>query len=192
MVSSLLVGQDTDLGEPGEDFPADDSGGGEDDGPDDDLEDAPDSREYSPVDADLLAGMEVTGGANVYPDGGEDDDSDDDSDVGDTDIKPDDVVVLADKAEEDFASLEVYVYEPANGNLYVHHEIALPSFPLCVAHGEERPGAAGGAGNLAAVGTFDPGIEIWDLDVLDVLEPLCTLGGTDDGRSLPPVPATVP
>lgn len=34
-------------------------------------------------------------------------------------------------------------------------------------------------GNFCAVGTFDPGIEIWNLDVLNALEPICVLGGQD-------------
>lgn len=35
----------------------------------------------------------------------------------------------------------------------------------------------GGSGNFCAVGTFDPGIEIWNLDIVNVLEPTCVLGG---------------
>lgn len=35
----------------------------------------------------------------------------------------------------------------------------------------------GGRGSYAAVGTFRPGIELWDLDVLDPLEPTRVLGG---------------
>ena len=34
--------------------------------------------------------------------------------------------------EEEFSSLEIYVYEPLKCNLYVHHEITLSAFPLCV------------------------------------------------------------
>ncbi len=32
---------------------------------------------------------------------------------------------------------------------------------------------------MVAVGTFDPGIEIWDLDVVDAVDPLLSLGGVD-------------
>ena len=67
------------------------------------------------------------------------------------------------------------MYEQNSGNLFVHHDIPLPSFPLCLAHGDISP--TGGAGNFCAVGTFSPGIEIWNLDVLNALEPSCTLGG---------------
>jgi periodic tryptophan protein 1 len=37
----------------------------------------------------------------------------------------------------------------------------------------------GGAGNYVAVGTFDTGIEVWNADVLCVLEPTVILGGKD-------------
>ena len=37
--------------------------------------------------------------------------------------------------------------------------------------------AAAQARSFVAVGTFKQGIEIWDLDVLDPLEPAATLGG---------------
>lgn len=65
--------------------------------------------------------------------------------------------------------------------MYVHHDIPLPSFPLCLAHG--RVGGTGTLGNFCAVGTFGPGIEIWNLDVLNALEPSCVLGGEDTTAS---------
>jgi periodic tryptophan protein 1 len=80
--------------------------------------------------------------------------------------------------EKDFASLEVYVYDQRNGNLFVHHDIPLPAFPLCLAHGQVSHNAI--TGNFCAVGTFTPGIEIWNLDVLNALEPSCVLGGEDN------------
>jgi periodic tryptophan protein 1 len=61
--------------------------------------------------------------------------------------------------------------------VFVHHDIPLPAFPLCLAHGQVSQG--GTTGNFCAVGTFNPGIEIWNLDVLNALEPSCILGGED-------------
>jgi len=72
------------------------------------------------------------------------------------------------------------VYEETTGNLFVHHDIPLPSYPLCLAHGTIN--SDGQAGNYVAVGSFHPGIEIWNLDILDVLEPDCILGGEDTTR----------
>jgi periodic tryptophan protein 1 len=69
------------------------------------------------------------------------------------------------------------VYDRQTGNLYVHHDIPLPAFPLCLAHGQVS--SQGKTGNFCAVGTFHPGIEIWNLDVLNALEPSCVLGGED-------------
>lgn len=33
------------------------------------------------------------------------------------------------------------------------------------------------SGNFVAVGSFDPEIQIWDLDVINALDPVCVLGG---------------
>ena len=74
--------------------------------------------------------------------------------------------------------MEVHVYEQDSGNLFVHHDIALPSFPLTLAHGDIN--CNGGAGNYCAVGTFHPGIEVWNLDVLNPLEPMCVLGSVEN------------
>uniref|UniRef100_A0A7S2KZ84 Anaphase-promoting complex subunit 4 WD40 domain-containing protein n=1 Tax=Leptocylindrus danicus TaxID=163516 RepID=A0A7S2KZ84_9STRA len=131
-----------------------------------------DPREFMPSDVDGLMSM---GMANMEGDYKDDDSLG--SDVEDTNLLEDDCLVLVGKAEEDFATLEVMLYAPKQGNLYVHHDIPLPAFPLALAHGDIGP--LGTAGNFCAVGTFDCGIEIWDLDILDVLEPVCTLGGMD-------------
>ena len=191
-VGNLLIGKETELmgthldedGMPVEDIDEDDEdeeGGkdgnnSDDDDDDDDLADVPDTREFMPVDVEGLEAMGLSaaglGGAL-----NEEDDDDDASDLEDTNLRPDDAMVVVAKTEEDFASLEVHVYEQKTGNLFVHHDIPLPSFPLCLAHGDINPD--GGAGNYVAVGTFNTGIEIWNLDVLLALEPVCILGGED-------------
>lgn len=157
---------------------SDDSDDDKDDN--DDLDDAIDTREFMPVD---IAGLQAMGishegmSALLDHDNDFDDDDDDDSDADDHNLTPNDAILVVAKTEEDFATLEVHVYEELSGNLFVHHDIPLPSFPLCLAHGDINH--EGGAGNYIAVGTFSPGIEIWNLDVLQVLEPTFILGGED-------------
>ena len=63
------------------------------------------------------------------------------------------------------AKLQVWIYEDAAGgdesNIYVHHDIMLPAFPLSLAWMNCRPSGDAEPGNLAAVGTMSPGVEIW-------------------------------
>ena len=106
-------------------------------------------------------------------------DEEDDSELDDFEIHATDLVLLGARSDEQLSSLEAYVYEEPADNLYPHHDIPLPVFPLCVAWFDFRPnGGSGGSGggNFAAVGTFAPYIEVWDLDVMDALEPYMVIG----------------
>jgi periodic tryptophan protein 1 len=47
-------------------------------------------------------------------------------------IKKTDAMIIGAKVQGEYSSLEVYVYEEEKCNLYVHHEIVLSSFPLCM------------------------------------------------------------
>ncbi|KAK9472336.1 transducin family protein [Dipodascopsis tothii] len=93
-----------------------------------------------------------------------------------------DSILLVTKTEENMSTMEVYVYEEAESNLYVHHDLMLPAFPLCVEWLNYRVGPTrakeGDTGNFAAIGTFDPDIEIWNLDVVDGMYPDAILGNT--------------
>lgn len=116
-------------------------------------------------------------------------------------IYPTDNLVLATRTEDDVLYLDVYVYDDgagapdgveeegdkldqdvANGmvrdlTLYVHHDLMLPAFPLCVEWVDYRPGnAENNVGNFAAIGTFDPQIELWNLDCVDKAFPDLILG----------------
>ena len=87
------------------------------------------------------------------------------------------------KTEDDISSLEVYVYEATEDNIYVHHDVILPTYPLCIEwlNYNTNPSAEDdGArrGNMVAVGTFDPDIEIWDVDVVEIMYPNAILGGS--------------
>jgi len=179
-IGSLLIGnpENTGLGidEDGkvEDINEFDSDA-EDDDEDDMLDDIPDTREYMPSDIKGLEAMNFggyTGQADFDIEA-----DDDDSDADDTNLQPSDALIIVAKTQEDFASLEVTVYEETSGNLFVHHDIPLPSYPICLSHGTIN--SDGEAGNYVAVGTFDPGIEIWNADVLNALEPSVILGGED-------------
>merc|ERR1711957_788498 len=95
----------------------------------------------------------------------------------------DDNMLVVGKIEDEFAAIEVYVYEPTTGNLFVHHDIMLSSFPLCLDWPPVEPSSLEGTnatmGNYAIVGTFYPDIEIWNLDVLDAITPTISLAGID-------------
>lgn len=91
-----------------------------------------------------------------------------------------DNLVLAGRIEDEVAHLEVYVYEDEADNLYVHHDIMLPAIPLAV-EWIDLPVGKGEAGNEAkgnfvAIGTMEPDIEIWNLDVVDSMYPDAILG----------------
>lgn len=101
-------------------------------------------------------------------------------------LKTDNLLVAA-KVEDEIAHLEVYVYEDEADNLYVHHDIMLPAIPLCVEWLDLPVGKTvtdlNTRANYVAVGTFDPNIEIWDLDTIDCLYPNAILGqGAEDGN----------
>ena len=135
------------------------------------------------------------------PEAFDDDEDEDEEDVDDLTAKPDDAFLLVASTEDDHSSLELQCYNTVDGSLYVHHDITLPAFPLCVAWMDYAgdaaaknaatqaalmagaslstvaAGAAGHVGSYVAVGTFKPHIEIWNTDVLDPLEPTLVLRG---------------
>ena len=120
---------------------------------------------------------------------GSDDDSEDLDDRESSAIRPtDDLIVVSNVSEGDVSTLEVYVYEAEADNLFQHHEILLPAMPLCVEWLDfvpsTSPSQPGNRGSIAAVGSFLPCIELWDLDVIDCLEPLAILGAKSTAGSL--------
>ncbi|KAF7871886.1 hypothetical protein EAF04_003993 [Stromatinia cepivora] len=116
---------------------------------------------------------------------------DEDEDREELQILATDNMLLAAKIEDEVAHLEVYVYEDEADNLYVHHDIMLPAIPLCVEWLDLAVGKPSvdkdSRANFVAVGTFDPDIEIWDLDTVDCMYPNAILGqggqnkGGDEG-----------
>ncbi|SGY40641.1 BQ5605_C003g02405 [Microbotryum silenes-dioicae] len=102
-------------------------------------------------------------------------------------IFPTDNLLVVAKTEDDVSQLEVYVYDESEENLYVHHDLLLPAMPLCLEWLDFCPGRSSeDKGNFIAVGTLDPEIEIWSLDVVDGLYPDAILGPPPkDATALP-------
>lgn len=115
------------------------------------------------------------------------DDGDENDEKEELQILSTDNMLVAAKVEDEVAHLEIYVYEDEADNLYVHHDIMLPAIPLCV-EWLDLPVGKGivdpdSRGNYVAVGTFDPDIELWDLDTIDCMYPNAILGqgGENEG-----------
>lgn len=102
--------------------------------------------------------------------------SDSEEEKDDFTIRKTDSIIVAATAENDHSNLEVYIYEHEASNLYVHHEIILASYPLCL---EWLPVWGGEKTNMMIVGTFIPEIEIWNLDS-ENCEPVAVLGEYQD------------
>lgn len=125
-------------------------------------------------------------------------------------IYPTDNLVLAARTEDEVSYLDVYVYDDGagalgpddekdaeeeknydedvrrglvrEGNLYIHHDLMLPSFPLCVEWLSYKPKGENNVqnvGNFAAIGTFEPTIELWNLDCVDKAFPDVILGESE-------------
>ncbi|XP_062230051.1 uncharacterized WD repeat-containing protein C17D11.16-like [Phragmites australis] len=109
----------------------------------------------------------------------DDDDDEDDEEIEDKTIKPTDFVIVCAHSEDDIYSLQVNILEESEDgeqNMFVHHDVPLPDFPLCTAWMDSNL-KGGDKGNFIAVGTMDPAIEIWDLDMVDEVQPHMVLGG---------------
>ncbi|KAG8288320.1 rRNA-processing protein [Homalodisca vitripennis] len=105
----------------------------------------------------------------------EEDEDEDDSDKEDDEIKPTDNLIAVGHVYGDISILEVYVYNEEGGDLYVHHDVMLPTIPLALEWLSYVPSQSM-PGNLLAMGGMSPEILVWDLDVTNTLEPLLQLG----------------
>lgn len=105
-------------------------------------------------------------------------------------------MIISARTTSDLSSLDFHVYADVDENLYAHHDLMLPAFPLCVEWLDFSPGpdASGAApegakpGSYVAVGSFDPSIEIWDADLVDGLYPRAILGQSPSLENQRPSP----
>jgi len=79
--------------------------------------------------------------------------SDSEEEKEDFTIRKTDSIIVTATADNDHSNLEVYIYEHEKSNLFVHHEIILAAYPLCL---EWLPEWQGEKSNLIVVGTFLP------------------------------------
>ncbi|CAN0857630.1 Uncharacterized WD repeat-containing protein C17D11.16 [Linum grandiflorum] len=123
-------------------------------------------------------------GGVYYPDNAmdphiKDKDAEDSEEEEDLTIKPNDAVIVCARNEDELSHLEVWIYEDYDDgepNQYIHHDIIISAFPLCVAW-LDCPIKGGERGNFIAVGSMEPAIEIWDLDMIEEVQPSAVLGG---------------
>lgn len=116
----------------------------------------------------------------------DDAEKDDEEEREELEVYPTDNFIITAKTEDDVSQLEAHIYAANDSNLYVHHDLMLPSFPLCLEWLDYTPARssgdqntakpAGEVGNFIAVGTMDPEIEVWSMDVVDGMYPDAILG----------------
>lgn len=110
----------------------------------------------------------------------------DEEELEDLTIQSTDAVVISVHSGDDISLLMTHVFDDnpdesddeSNAyvpHTYIHHDIVLPTLPLCAAHTSFQVNED--VVNLVAVGMFTPGIEVWDIDQVNNLEPVASLGG---------------
>lgn len=160
------------------------SRGHNDDDDDDDISDLYDLAHYDSdedLEGELMSGAGMAG--VTYFASNKDDpyvtlqDPDfDEDEKEDFKIKPDDNLIVAGHVDQDFSTLEISVYNEEEGSQYVHHDILLEAFPLAIEWLDFDPEDTSKPANFVAVGTMEPHVDIWDLDLVDTLEPVVSLG----------------
>ena len=121
---------------------------------------------------------------------------DEDEERQELEVLPSDNMLVTAKTEDEISQLEIYVYDETQENLYVHHDLMLPNFPLCLEWLDFHPASSSSKaptptsefGNYIAVGTLDPEIEIWSLDQVEAMYPATVLGRPDKTKAHVPVP----
>lgn len=151
----------------------------EDDSGKEDEEEKEEESEYDDEDADAVFKdvSKLTMKDEIIGDGVEEEEEEDKQDLS---ILPTDRLIVCGRTEDEVSYLDVHVYEESEDNLYVHHDLMLPTFPLCVQPINTE--LVNGFKNFVAIGTFDSDIEIWNLDILEAAYPQVILKGDSSSK----------
>lgn len=93
-----------------------------------------------------------------------------------------DNLICCAKLDGEMSNIEVHLWNAEEGDFYIHHDILLDKFPLCVewlsfdAGDQDEIEGDRAPGNYVALGCMSPQIEIWDIDIIDTSEPVAILG----------------
>ncbi|KAL1364745.1 hypothetical protein AAHE18_03G239000 [Arachis hypogaea] len=112
-------------------------------------------------------------------------DDDDSEELEDMLINPTDSIIICARTEDYLSLLEVHILEDVGTsemNMYVHHDIIIPAFPLSTAWLDCLQGREKGGEYCLFVGSMEPSIEIWDLDVIDAVQLCMVLGGISEKK----------
>lgn len=93
----------------------------------------------------------------------EDSDSEDEKEA--FEIKPSDNLLAVGHVDGDAAILEVHIYNSSSDDFYPHHDLILPSYPICLEWMQTSS-----MSNCVAVGDMNEVIHIYNLDIVNVLE----------------------
>lgn len=126
-------------------------------------------------DVNQLAGLAVyaSNADDPYMSGKSDEESEEEID--DFTIRRSDNLIAVARVDDDCAAIEIYVSNEAEDHLYVHHDIIVQTYPVCIEWLSYDP-TESSPGNYIAVGDMTPVISVWDLDIVDSLEPAYKLG----------------
>ena len=98
----------------------------------------------------------------------------DEEDVENQEILPTDNLLIAGRADEDFNSLEVHVYNSKTGDFYCHHDIWIDQTALCMEIIKNE------ASTFCLIGMPDGSIEAWDLALSNVASADLKIEAHDD------------
>ena len=106
-----------------------------------------------------------------------------DSDEEDFQVHADDNLVVIGKVKDKSCSFEVYLHNEKENLCYCHQDVLLPNLPLSIEWLDFDPFERDTPGNFLAIGNMGPDIEVWDLDVVNSVEPTYVLKGINEPKN---------